>query len=168
MPSMMKEIGAIGQRRYAGIFSEEFLKELQGKRGIEIYREMSDAQRLFLLEEDMHEFACCHGLGDKRHLSDMLCYLGEMLEQFGGVDIANDMVDIPPIDNHLGVSTLDELVSELFDRTILYIDGVNLRTRHHTVTHLRIGEIEGIMEHFHLVLNLCIVLGIVEIGRAHV
>ena len=53
----------------------------------------------------------------------MLCYLGEMLEQFGGVDIANDMVDIPPIDNHLGVSTLDELVSELFDRTILYIDG---------------------------------------------
>lgn len=42
MPSAMKEIGAIGQRRYAGIFSEEFLKELQGKRGIEVYREMSE------------------------------------------------------------------------------------------------------------------------------
>jgi len=42
MPSAMKEYGAIGQRRYAGIFSEEFLKELQGKRGIEIYREMSE------------------------------------------------------------------------------------------------------------------------------
>lgn len=42
MPSAMKEYGAIGQRRYAGIFSEEFLRELQGKRGIEIYREMSE------------------------------------------------------------------------------------------------------------------------------
>lgn len=42
MPSMMKEYGSIGQRRYAGVFSEEFLKELQGKRGIEVYREMSE------------------------------------------------------------------------------------------------------------------------------
>lgn len=42
MPSSMKEYGSIGQRRYAGIFSEEFLKELQGKRGIEVYREMSE------------------------------------------------------------------------------------------------------------------------------
>ena len=28
MPSNMKEYGSIGQRRYAGIFSEEFLREL--------------------------------------------------------------------------------------------------------------------------------------------
>lgn len=41
MPSM-KEYGSIGQRRYAGMFSEEFLRELQGKRGIEVYREMSE------------------------------------------------------------------------------------------------------------------------------
>lgn len=38
----MNEYGSIGQRRYAGIFSEEFLRELQGKRGIEVYREMSE------------------------------------------------------------------------------------------------------------------------------
>lgn len=38
----MKEYGSIGQRRYAGMFSEEFLRELQGKRGIEVYREMSE------------------------------------------------------------------------------------------------------------------------------
>lgn len=38
----MKEYGSIGQRRYAGIFAEEFLKELQGHRGIEVYREMSE------------------------------------------------------------------------------------------------------------------------------
>lgn len=38
----MKEYGRIGQRRFAGMFSEEFLRELQGKRGIEVYREMSE------------------------------------------------------------------------------------------------------------------------------
>lgn len=37
-----KEIGRIGQRRYGGIVYEEFLPELRGKRGIEVYREMSD------------------------------------------------------------------------------------------------------------------------------
>lgn len=42
MPSNFREYGSIGQRRYAGTFSEEFLKELQGKRGIEVYREMSE------------------------------------------------------------------------------------------------------------------------------
>lgn len=42
MPSGMKEYGSIGQRRYAGIFSEEFMRELQGKRGIEVFREMSE------------------------------------------------------------------------------------------------------------------------------
>lgn len=36
------EIGRIGQKRYGGIFYEEFLHELRGKRGIEIYREMSE------------------------------------------------------------------------------------------------------------------------------
>lgn len=42
MPQSMKEYGSIGQRRYAGVFSEEFLRELQGKHGIEVYREMSE------------------------------------------------------------------------------------------------------------------------------
>ena len=42
MPQIMGEFGRIGQRRYGGIFSEEFLKELQGKHGIESYREMSE------------------------------------------------------------------------------------------------------------------------------
>ena len=37
-----KEIGRIGQRRYGGNIYEEFLYELRGKRGIEIYREMSE------------------------------------------------------------------------------------------------------------------------------
>lgn len=37
-----KEIGRIGQRRYGGTIYEEFLHELRGKRGIEVYREMSE------------------------------------------------------------------------------------------------------------------------------
>lgn len=36
------ETGRVGQRRMGGIFYEEFLPELQGKRGIEVYREMSE------------------------------------------------------------------------------------------------------------------------------
>ena len=39
---MANEIGRAGQKRYGGIFYEEFLKELQGRRGIEAFREMSE------------------------------------------------------------------------------------------------------------------------------
>lgn len=36
------EIGRIGQKRYGGVFYEEFLLDLRGKKGIETYREMSE------------------------------------------------------------------------------------------------------------------------------
>lgn len=42
MTNGSKEIGRIGQRRYGGVIYEEFLHELRGKRGIEVYREMSE------------------------------------------------------------------------------------------------------------------------------
>jgi len=42
MANSSKEIGRIGQRRYGGTIYEEFLHELRGKRGIEVYREMSE------------------------------------------------------------------------------------------------------------------------------
>lgn len=38
----LKELGRLGQKRYGGFFYEEFLKELQGRKGIEAYREMSE------------------------------------------------------------------------------------------------------------------------------
>jgi hypothetical protein len=38
----LKEIGRLGQKRYGGFFYEEFLKDLQGKKGVEVYREMSE------------------------------------------------------------------------------------------------------------------------------
>ena len=37
-----KEIGRIGQRRYGGVFYEEFLPELRGRRGVEAFHEMAD------------------------------------------------------------------------------------------------------------------------------
>lgn len=37
-----KEIGRVGQRRYGGVFYEEFLPELRGRKGIEAYCEMSE------------------------------------------------------------------------------------------------------------------------------
>ncbi|MCD8308903.1 MAG: hypothetical protein LUD19_03530 [Clostridia bacterium] len=38
----MKELGRLGQKRYGGFFYEEFLKDLQGKKGIAVYQEMSE------------------------------------------------------------------------------------------------------------------------------
>jgi hypothetical protein len=34
--SSLKEIGRLGQKRYGGFFYEEFLKELQGRKGVEV------------------------------------------------------------------------------------------------------------------------------------
>lgn len=54
------EIGRIGQNRYSGILMEEFLPELQGIRGVEVYREMSDNDEtvgaiLFVIEMLMRQ-----------------------------------------------------------------------------------------------------------------
>lgn len=50
----MTEYGRIGQNRYAGVFMEEFRTELQGQRGVEIYKEMETddiiAAMLFAVE----------------------------------------------------------------------------------------------------------------------
>ncbi|WP_186843821.1 phage portal protein family protein [Acetobacterium tundrae] len=40
--SVFDEYGRIGQERWQGFISEEFLKELQGKKGIKVYKEMSE------------------------------------------------------------------------------------------------------------------------------
>lgn len=42
MANQFGEIGRVGQKRWGGIFSEEFLRELQGKKGVRIYQEMSE------------------------------------------------------------------------------------------------------------------------------
>lgn len=42
MSNDLKEIGRVGQRRYGGIFYEEFLSELRGRKGAEVFTEMSN------------------------------------------------------------------------------------------------------------------------------
>lgn len=42
MAGIFSEEGRVGQRRYSGTFFEEFLPQLRGRKGIEVYREMSD------------------------------------------------------------------------------------------------------------------------------
>lgn len=54
------EIGRIGQNRYSGILMEEFLPELQGIKGVEVYREMSENDEtvgaiLFVIEMLMRQ-----------------------------------------------------------------------------------------------------------------
>lgn len=40
--NVFNEYGRVGQNKYAGVFDEEFLTELKGIKGIEVYKEMSD------------------------------------------------------------------------------------------------------------------------------
>lgn len=40
--STLKELGRLGQKRYGGAFYEEFLKDLQGRKGVEVYKEMAE------------------------------------------------------------------------------------------------------------------------------
>lgn len=40
--NIRSEIGRIGQYRYGGIIYEEYLRELQGTKGVEVYKEMAD------------------------------------------------------------------------------------------------------------------------------
>lgn len=42
MGNSLKELGRLGQKRYGGFFYEEFLRELQGKKGMAVYQEMSE------------------------------------------------------------------------------------------------------------------------------
>ena len=60
--NLFEEYGRIGQNRYGGIFFEEFLKELQGQKGIEVYKEMSEnddiiGAMLFAIEMLMRQAA---------------------------------------------------------------------------------------------------------------
>lgn len=38
---ILEELGKVGQRKYDGLFFEEFEKRLEGKKGVEVYKEMS-------------------------------------------------------------------------------------------------------------------------------
>ena len=76
------------------------------------------------------------------------------------------MVDVLTIDDNLRMSTLHKLVLQLVDGTVVNVYGVDFRTRHHTVAHLRIGKVQRIMEYLDLLLYLVLILGIID-ARLH-
>ena len=82
------------------------------------------------------------------------------------MDVADNVVYIITIDHYLAMAAVYELVLELFHRAVLNVDGINLGSGYHTVTHLGIGKVEGIVKQLHLVLYLRVVLGIVY-ARLH-
>lgn len=58
--NIRSEIGRIGQFRYGGIVYEEYLRELQGAKGVEVYKEMADNDEtvgaiLFVIEMLMRQ-----------------------------------------------------------------------------------------------------------------
>ena len=59
------------------------------------------------------------------------------------------------------MSALYEFLFQLFDITRI-LNCIYLRTRHHTVTHLCLREIQGILEDTHLLLDILLVLGIID------
>lgn len=123
----------------------------------------------------------CHRLGNKRHLAQhglqalaqkelalRGCCLQLALiqsEHVGGMDIADDVVDVIFKDNNLALTTLCELLAQLVQRAMVF-DGNDFRSRHHTVAHLRIGEVKSILEDFHLFFYIFIATGIVD-GRLY-
>ena len=91
------------------------------------------------------------------------CILGTDSKHVGGVDVTDDVVDVFVIDDDLAVATLDEGLFELLDSGSVF-NGINLRTGHHTVTNLRFGEVEGVLEDFHFLANLVFIFGIIDTG----
>lgn len=74
-------------------------------------------------------------------------------EEFEGVDVADNVVDVLLVDEDLGVAALDKLLLQLVGRAVVG-DGIDFRARHHAVADLEVGEVKGILEDLHLVIDL--------------
>ena len=71
------------------------------------------------------------------------------------------MVDVFLVDNDFAVSTLNELLLQFIQRTLV-VNSIDLGSRNHTIAHFGIGEVQGVLEYFHLVFNIIVALGIVD------
>ena len=120
-----------------------------------------DAEAFLLLQKHLHEFLCRHRLRNERHLADVVLPVFGRPEHLGRMDIPFDMVNILFIDDDLGVPALNEHLLQLFQRTVLF-DCIDLRTRHHTVAHLRVLEIQRILKDLHLIFNIIFILRILD------
>ena len=76
------------------------------------------------------------------------------------------MVDVALVDDNLRVAALYELLHQFVDGAVVDVNGVHLSTRHHTVAHLAVGEVEGVLEYLHLLVNLLVAMCILD-ARLH-
>ena len=78
------------------------------------------------------------------------------------MDIADDVVNVFLIDNDFGVATLNEAALQVFNRRVVNVNSLNLRTGNHAVAYLRVGKVEGIVENLDFLVHLVIVGGMVK------
>ena len=83
------------------------------------------------------------------------------MEQFGTVNISRNMVYILFIYNDFRITALYEFLLQFFERSI-HFNSLNLSTGHHTVAYFSIGEIKGILEYLHLIINFIFIGSIID------
>ena len=79
------------------------------------------------------------------------------------MDITDDVVDVLVIDDDLAMAALDEGLLEFLDGGGVF-DSIDLRTGHHTVAHLRLREVKGVLEDLDLLAYQVLITGIVDTG----
>ncbi len=126
-----------------------------------------DGEAYLLLQQTLHELGGRHGLGDEGDDADIGRPRLADAEELGGVDVADDVVDVSVVDDNLGAAALDKLLTELFEGGVL-LYGVYLGTRYHAVAYFGVGEVEGILEYLHLVLHIFLLRGVVDTLRDEV
>lgn len=89
-----------------------------------------------------------------------------IMEHLRRMYVADDMVNVALIDYNLTVSALYELLLQLVEGAVIGVDGIDFRTRYHTVADLCIGEVEGILKNLYLIVDVVVVLGVVD-ARLH-
>ena len=86
-------------------------------------------------------------------------------EHLGRVDITLDMVYIAFVNNNLRIATFNKHLLQFLQCTVL-LNSIDFRTWHHTVAHLRILEVQGVLEYLYFFLYVILILGILN-GALH-
>ena len=120
-------------------------------------------ERLFLLEEHLHQLAGGHRLGHVGHLLDVVEPFLGLAEHLGGMDVAGDMVNVFVIDDDLRLAALHEDGHQLVERAVVF-HGLDFGSGHHTVAHLGISKVERILEDLDLFVDIVLILSVVDAG----
>ena len=75
------------------------------------------------------------------------------------MNISLYVINISFVNNNLRVTTLNEHLLQFFQATTLF-DSFNLCTRNHAITHLRVLEVQSILEYLYFIFDIIFVLSI--------